>query len=64
MQVWIDKQGGRHFHKKDCPMAQEPPYHYEPIKRRITYHKHFNIPRDIIHEHKRYMPCPRCFWGK
>jgi len=61
MEVWIDKQGGRHYHKADCPMVKDGKFHYESIERRLRLHKHFNIPRDIIVDHKRYMPCPGCF---
>lgn len=30
---WIDRQGGRHYHKEDCAMVRDPNYHYEPIIR-------------------------------
>jgi hypothetical protein len=31
---WIDKQGGSHYHREDCPMVKDPQFHYEPITRR------------------------------
>ena len=30
---WIDRQGGSHYHKEDCPMVKDPKFHYEPITR-------------------------------
>lgn len=32
---WIDRQGGSHYHKEDCPMVKDPHYHYEPITRSL-----------------------------
>ena len=32
---WIDKQGGSHYHKEDCPMVKDPKFHYEPITRSL-----------------------------
>ena len=57
---WIDRQGGRHYHKKDCQMVTGyPHYNYEPIKRRKR-----RIPSYLtrIREGgKYYNPCPGCF---
>jgi hypothetical protein len=32
MQVWIDKQGGSHYHTEDCLMVKDPMFHYEQYR--------------------------------
>jgi hypothetical protein len=34
MKVWIDKQGGTHYHKADCKMIGKP-FRYEEIEHRV-----------------------------
>ena len=56
MKVWIDKQGGTHYHKEDCPMIKGetvslrgeaitklPPikFHYEEINHIIRHRRGF-----------------------
>jgi hypothetical protein len=62
MKVWIDKQGGTHYHKEDCKMIGAP-YHYEPIERRLRGNSLMGY-RDIIVDGKRYSHCPMCFGDK
>jgi hypothetical protein len=70
MKVWIDKQGGKHYHKEDCKIVAETKnikveqiFHYEPIEHQIRrYHLVYNKDyTDIIVDGKRYHPCPICF---
>ena len=68
MKVWIDKQGGTHYHKEGCKMIGAP-YHYEPFEHTIRkipvrFRKMFGEYRNITIDHKRYMPCPLCFGDK
>ena len=68
MKVWIDKQGGTHYHKEGCPVTIPMqngvllaiPMHYEPIERRLRGNNLMGY-RDIIVDGKRYSPCPICF---
>ena len=71
MKVWIDKQGGTHYHKEDCEMLKPfPPtdnkllarmqFHYEGIERQLRKDK-FGWWQDIIVDGKRYGMCPICF---
>jgi hypothetical protein len=62
MKVWIDKQGGTHYHKADCKMIEKP-YHYEEIEHKVRrlgmpYHKEYGR---IMVDKKLYYPCPMCF---
>ena len=59
MKIWIDKQGGRHYHKEDCPMVKEPVYHYEPIE--VGEETAQIMAKGIYISGKTYMPCPGCF---
>jgi hypothetical protein len=68
MKVWIDKQGGLHYHKADCKMIGKP-YHYEEIEHRIRRNKlilrnMFGEYQNIIVDKRRYHPCPLCFGDK
>jgi len=65
MKVWIDKQGGTHYHKADCEMIGKP-HHYEEIEHQLRkipapYRKMFGIYANIVVDHKIYEPCPVCF---
>ncbi len=57
MIYWIDKKGGRHYHKQDCPMVIGPPkYPYEPVR-----HKKPSNPMATIKvDNRYYAPCPGC----
>lgn len=60
---WIDKQGGSHYHKEDCPMIKDPKYHYKPITRTKPRRpdKHgWGLTR-IKEGGQYYMMCPACF---
>jgi len=53
---WIDKQGGSHYHKEDCPMIKDPRYHYEPIiRRKRRPDKYWGLERIRV-DGKYYMP--------
>ena len=63
MKVWIDKQGGTHYHKENCKMTQDPQFHYEPIKHKV---RRLGMPVGkeygrIMIDKKLYYPCPLCF---
>ena len=63
MKVWIDKQGGTHYHKEGCKMTQDPKFHYEAIEHKVRrlgmpYHKEYGR---IMVDKKLYYPCPICF---
>ena len=72
MKVWIDKNGGTHYHKEGCKMIQPPnlktlltqiTFHYEPIEHKVRrlgmpYHKEYGR---IMVDKKLYYPCPICF---
>ena len=65
MKVWIDKQGGMHYHKADCKMIGKP-YHYEEIEHKVRrlgmpYGKEYGR---IMIDKKLYYPCPLCFGDK
>ena len=60
--VWIDKQGGSHYHHDFCPMVKEPRYHYEPIKRRMKFNYNIVYPNYIVVDNKMYNPCA-CIYG-
>ena len=70
MKVWIDKQGGTHYHKEFCPLiVKESPlvsrlpivnFHYEIIQHRLRGNSLMGY-HDIIVEENRYSPCPICF---
>lgn len=60
MEVWIDKQGGRHYHKADCPMVKDPMFNYEPIQKVIRKYKYVGY-AGIRYGGKIYAPCPGCF---
>ena len=70
MKIWIDKQGGTHYHKEGCPMIKPLPnsklppitYHYELIVRQIRLCNYGW--RDIIVDGSRYSYCPLCFGDK
>jgi len=69
MKVWIDKQGGNHYHKQKCLMLINTPYHYEEVEHRIMrelqlylYSEYCYKPAII--DNKRYYPCPICFKGR
>lgn len=66
MKVWIDKQGGNHYHKANCPMVKEPRYHYEPIIRTKPRKpdKHGWWLTRIREGGRYYAPCPACFGEK
>jgi hypothetical protein len=54
-EFWIDKNGGRYYHTKDCPIIKEIPPRYEPIKRHVS--KTWQTPFNIAVEGKKYLPC-------
>jgi hypothetical protein len=59
---YIDKEGGRHYHKKGCPMTLEPRYHYEAIFRTKTRQRNLNWGFTRIRLNGRFfIPCPNCF---
>jgi hypothetical protein len=72
MKVWIDKQGGMHYHKADCKMidyvdnANALPFRYEEIEHQIRrYHLIYNRNYPSIKvDGKWYAPCPMCFGDK
>ena len=54
MKVWIDKTGGRHYHKQGCVMTADTRYHYETAEvddDAVPKHKR------IVVEKKSYYPC-------
>jgi hypothetical protein len=74
MKVWIDKQGGTHYHKKNCKMIRpivngklpQIKFHYKPIEHKVRrlgmpYHKEYGR---IMVDKKLYYPCPMCFGDK
>ena len=72
MKLWIDKQGGTHYHKEGCKIIQPPnlktlltqiTFHYGPIERRLRGNSLMGY-RDIIVDGKRYSHCPMCFGDK
>jgi hypothetical protein len=69
MKVFIDKQGGTHYHKADCKMMGNT-YLYEEIThiirhRKAPYHNVvLNEYQPILIEHHIYYPCPICFGDK
>jgi hypothetical protein len=65
MKVWIDKQGGTHYHKENCKMIGKP-FRYEEIEHRVrTFAPLFpHEYREIIVDNRRYHPCPMCFGEK
>ena len=70
MKVWIDKQGGMHYHREDCRMLKSIPptktrlnpiqFHYEPIDRQLRGNSLFGY-KDIIVDGNHYSSCPICF---
>jgi len=70
MKIWIDKQGGTHYHKADCKMIEPMPrttgsltpinFHYEEIEHRLRGNSLMGY-RDIIVDGLRYSSCPMCF---
>lgn len=67
MKVWVDKNGGMHYHKAGCkamqPSENLPHFKYEEIEHQIK-HKGSGFPfdyTDIIVDGRRYRPCPFCF---
>ena len=59
---WIDKQGGSHYHRKDCWMVIQPQYHYEPITRAEPRKRdgYYGLTR-IREDGKYYNPCACMF---
>jgi hypothetical protein len=57
IELWIDKQGGSHYHKSDCEMVKDPHFHYEPIKRLAKFNRGIVYPRFIVVDKKMYYPC-------
>lgn len=57
MKVWIDKEGGRHFHKEHCPMVNDPMFHYEAVE---VEKENLQV-KGILIEGKLYVPCLACF---
>ena len=72
MKVWIDKQGGTHYHKADCKMIlpikngrlPQIAFHYEEIEHRIRHFRCSKEYADIIVDGNRYWACPICFGHK
>ena len=60
MKVWIDKQGGTHYHKEFCRMIT-PQYHYEPVEVSDTIIQHLS---DVRIDKQLYYPCPLCYRDK
>jgi hypothetical protein len=66
MKIWIDKHGGMHYHKRNCPIihSEIPPiFKYEAIEHIIRrlgqpYYKEYAT---IKVEGRIYSPCPFCF---
>ena len=64
MKVWIDKQGGTHYHKEDCPiiLTELPPHlHYQAI---TIGNKVVERGLNIYPWGKTISPCPMCFGDK
>ena len=64
MKVWIDRQGGRHYHKENCVMVKEPRFSYQPIEKKLRIDARRNgqlFYRDIKVDGKVYRMCPGCF---
>jgi hypothetical protein len=71
VKIWIDKQGGMHYHKENCKMIQpivkgklpQIKFHYEVIEHKVRRlgmpcHKEYGR---IMVDKKLYNPCPICF---
>lgn len=54
MKVWVDKQGGTHYHKEDCGMTKDPKFHYEPVE---VSEELVKLRRGILIHGQRYTPC-------
>lgn len=54
---YIDRNGGSHFHLRDCPMIQDPKFHYEAITRSKPHLSHLSR---ILDNGKYYIACPAC----
>lgn len=64
MKVWIDKQGGRHYHKENCAMVKDTLFSYQPIEKRLRIdakHCGRTFYRAIKVDGKVYHMCPGCF---
>ena len=59
MKVWIDKQGGTHFHKENCQIVKSPMFHYEPVEKRLRLYTEFGhrMYHNIRVDGKLYSPC-------
>jgi len=61
MKVWVDKQGGSHFHSENCWMVKdpEPHYHYESVEKRLRTYIAFGrrMYHDIRVDGKTYRMC-------
>ena len=65
MKVWIDKQGGSHYHLYDCVMRADPMFHYEPVEKRLRPYTEFGrrMYHDIRVDGKTYRMCD-CMIGE
>ena len=62
MIIYIDKQGGRHYHKSGCKMIDDPKFNYEAVNKEIRKNnKYSDNYRNIRVDGKLYFPCPLCF---
>ena len=61
MKVWIDKQHGRHYHKRDCDMVLDKRFPYQPVE--VLDGKPFSHIR-LVSNYRLYAPCPSCFRDK
>ena len=62
MKIWIDKQGGTHYHKRNCPLIRFDVPPLSSLYREITIGN--DIPKrglKIYPWGKVYSPCPVCF---
>ena len=58
-EVFIDKSGGRHYHKESCVMVADTQFPYEKVEvETLPYNKPINI------DGKKYYPCPGCYSEK
>lgn len=59
MKIWIDKDGGNHYHREECRMIDRPSY--EELERQL---KSVGLSREwaaIKVDKRKYYPCPVCF---
>ena len=65
---WIDRKGGSHYHKEDCPMTNpitiEPRYHYEPITRTKPRKKDIDWGLTRIRDGGKYYVACACLFQK